>query len=107
MRRIRIAAASLMVAAGLIGAVAAPASAASPTTKPAERLCKAQGGINFGTVPEGYFCLAPLNSLSDPQLRAAESLCQGAFSGVFVFFQNNHSLPIGDIWACETGSITG
>ena len=33
MRRIRIAAASVMVAAGLIGAVAAPASAAKPSSQ--------------------------------------------------------------------------
>src|SRR5215208_3747104 len=101
-RRIRIAAASLMVAAGLIGAVAAPASAA-PSTTPAEKVCKAQGGINFGTDPNqngSYFCLAPLDSLSDSQLRTAESLCERAFKGDFAFFQNTQTLPIGDFYGC-------
>ena len=41
MRRIRIAAASMVVAAGLVGAVAAPASAAAPPP--------GQGLVGFGT----------------------------------------------------------
>ena len=43
MRRIRIAAATVMVAAGLIGAVAAPASAEAPTWF-FEGSCDAPGG---------------------------------------------------------------
>lgn len=59
MRRIRIAAASVMVAAGLIGAVAAPASAAKPD--------------NFGTcVKNGV--LDPSSSILGPQnAQAVES----------------------------------
>jgi hypothetical protein len=91
-----------MVAAGLIGAVAAPVSAA-PSITPAEKVCKAQGGIDFGTDPNqngAYICFAPLNSLSDNQLRTAKSLCERAFKGDFFFFQNTQSLPLGDFYGC-------
>src|SRR5262245_60349173 len=107
MRRIRLAAATVMVAAGLIGAVAVPASAAPPTTKSAQQLClKAQGGLEFETDVGLYGCLAPLFSLSDRQVQTAQSLCEGAFKGVFSFEHSSQSLPIGDLWECESDLIT-
>jgi hypothetical protein len=81
-RRIRIAAATLAVAAGLIGAVAAPASALSPSQffKPAGALCTAQGGSFVPSAPNArYTCLG---DFSEAQLGAARALCEGAY-GVF------------------------
>ena len=50
MRRIRIAAASVMVAAGLIGAVAAPASAAKPANY---GTCVSSGSVSPATGETG------------------------------------------------------
>ena len=81
-RRIRIAAASVVVAAGLIGAVAAPASAAPNTIKPAETLCTAQGGTFFFPVDHAiYVCTPPTTGpFSEAQLRAARAVCEGAYA---------------------------
>jgi hypothetical protein len=83
-RRIRIAAASLMVAAGLIGVVAAPASAAPKTIKPAEALCTAQGGTFFFPVDHAIYVCAPPEgqTFSEAQLRAARALCEGAYGAL-------------------------
>jgi hypothetical protein len=92
MRRIRIAAASLMVSAGLIGAGAAPASALSKSDsiKPALTLCTAQGGTFAGSDPGVlYFCQSqPGQEFSNGQLRAARAVCErayAAFETTFLF----------------------
>ena len=81
MRRTRIAAATVMVAAGLIGAVAAPASAGPKTAKPAEALCTSQGGT-FGEGDHNvlYGCVPPTGELfSEAQLRAARTMCEKTY----------------------------
>ena len=92
MRRIRIAAASLTVAVGLIGAVAAPASALSKSDpfKLAATLCTAQGGTFGGSDPGVlYFCQSPPGEqFSSGQLQAARAVCEhayAAFETTFVF----------------------
>lgn len=84
MRRIRIGAASLMVAVGLIAAGAAPAAAVpkSNPLKPAENLCTAQGGT-FGASDPGvlYFCQSqPGEQFSHGQLQAARAVCEHAYA---------------------------
>ena len=64
MRRIRIAAATVMVAAGLIGAVAAPASAEAPRWI-FEGSCDAPGG------PEEFFINATQRVERFPESRSA------------------------------------
>jgi hypothetical protein len=71
-RRIRIAGATLAVAAGLIGAVGAPASA--KTLRPAQALCTAQGGSFNGSI--SYQCEG---AFSANQLRTAQTLCDKVF----------------------------
>ena len=84
MRRIRAAVASLTVAGGLIGAVAAPASALpkSNPLKPAETLCAAQGGTFGGSDPGVlYFCQSPPGEqFSNGQLQAARAVCEHAYA---------------------------
>ena len=69
-----------MVAAGLIGVVATPASAGPKTFEPAEALCTAQGS-NFLTFvnPTGYQC-----GPSEGEVPAARALCERAYRGVFI-----------------------
>jgi hypothetical protein len=87
-RRIRIAAASLMVASGLVGAVAAPASAAKDDPlkplKPAEALCAAQGGA-FGIGDHGFYGCTPSSgeAFSKGQLKAAAAVCEHPLKGTF------------------------
>jgi hypothetical protein len=86
-RRIRIAAASLMVASGLVGAVAAPASAAKDPfqrLKPAEALCAAQGGA-FGIGDHGFYGCTPSSGevFSTGQLKAAAAVCEHPLKGTF------------------------
>jgi hypothetical protein len=67
MRRIRIAAASLMVAAGLVGALAAPASAA----KPANHACVGESLSTLATsqTAPGEFGAAASGFAQDPNGR--------------------------------------
>ncbi len=86
MRRIRIAAASVTVAAGLIGAVAAPAAAAPKTLKPAEALCAVQGRFfTPGSLggPVIYRCEELDRVLTENQERTARVLCERAYRGTF------------------------
>ena len=83
MRRIRLAAATLMVAAGLIASVAAPVSATPPTTNPAERLCAIEGGTDFAADATGYLCRFSLGTLSESEVGPARKLCEKAFKGDF------------------------
>jgi hypothetical protein len=83
MRRIRIAATGVMVAAGLIGAVAAPASAAPPIA-PAKHLCEARGGSLVGS-PDYYRCTFPVTTiLSESDLAVPRRLCDHAYRGTFL-----------------------
>ena len=76
-RTIRIVGATMAVAAGLIVAVAVPASAGPKTLKPAQALCTAQGGFFIGG-SISYQCERG-GSFSDNQLRTARTLCEKAF----------------------------
>ena len=78
-----MAAASVMVGAGLIGAVAAPASALAPTNlKPAEALCTSHTGVFIPSVVQGtYACVD--TEVSEAQLRAARALCERAYKQEF------------------------
>ena len=72
-------AASVMVAACFVGAMAAPASALSDRQffKPAGALCTAQGGsFQFNRFNAFYACTG---DFSEAQLRAARALCEGAY----------------------------
>ena len=84
MRRTRITAATVMVAAGLIGAAAGPASAVPPTLRPAEALCAAQGGeFSFSGGTARLFCTAT-STFSEAQVGAARAICQNAYRGLFL-----------------------
>jgi hypothetical protein len=87
-RRIRMAAASVMVAAGLIGAVAAPASAKATTSKPAEALCTAAGGTFFPSIDHGLYACEPPEgqTFSEAQLRAAGAVCEHVYKAFGVRF---------------------
>jgi hypothetical protein len=87
-RKIQIAAASVIVAAGLIGAVAAPASAAPSTTKPAEALCTAAGGTFFPSIDHGLYACEPPEgqTFSKAQLRAAAAVCEHVYKAFGVRF---------------------
>ena len=92
-RRIHIVGATLLVAAGLTAAVAAPASAAPRTIKPLADMCSRQGGQ---LIPHsgGFHCnaLPPgVGTFSDAQLKAARALCEGAFKGVFEVIAGEHT----------------
>src|SRR5262245_8289269 len=105
-RRIRIGAASLAVAAGLIGAVAAPASAGPQTTKPAEVRCaldRINGGGSFELAPDGsgYGC-AMGAVVADPQVSTAKKLCENAYKGVFTY-THTHTILL-DVYTCAFGA---
>ena len=105
MRGTRIAAASVMVAVGLIGTVAAPALAGPPTTKPAERLCAHEGGIDFGSHSTGYVCAFVHGTLSESAVKPARKLCENGFKGDFTIVLTPGVGP--DIYTCATPLITG
>jgi len=81
MKRIRIAGATLMVAAGLVGAVAAPASASKPPT--VEASCIGQLAASLAGEPGGQ----AQNTLG----AIAFANNQGQPPGAFVFSARAHS----------------
>ena len=88
MRRMGIAAASVIVAVGLWGVVGASASPPigdpfNPTFPPAQHLCIVQGG-DFGFTGPGdfYFCTRT-TEFSQGELNGARGLCEGGYRGLF------------------------
>ena len=102
--RIRIAATAVMVAAGLVGAVAGPASADRPfndaTLKPLEAACATQGGDYFFSAPgaaancDGEF--------SDAQFQAARAICESYKNFGPVFYPVSIGSEPG--WLCSFGN---
>jgi len=83
-RRIRIAGATFVVAAGLIAAVAAPVSGATnpPQLKASMGLCTAQKGTYFSPGFGGYTCTKTTGFSAD-QVQTARRICKRVFGLAF------------------------
>jgi hypothetical protein len=97
--RIRIAGASVMVAAGLMVAVAAPASASPPLTFPQlDAICTAQGGTFEIHGPQGIVtCVTATGDFPEGPLNGARAVCEKAYVGA-TFSPPGAAGPF--TWAC-------